>query len=116
MTAAARSMHVWAGYTLLLGICLLSIPNVILEIFGVETTEEVWIRVLGIAVISQSALYWHLARHPARHGLMTTVSERVFAAMALVILAVSLGPWQLALFGAVELAGAGWTYTSAQAR
>lgn len=116
MTTAARSMHVWAGYTLLLGICLLSIPNVILEIFGVETTEEVWIRVLGIAVISQSALYWHLARHPVRHGLMTTVSERVLAAIGLAILAASLGPWQLALFAAVELGGAGWTYTCAQAR
>lgn len=112
MTTAARSICVWAAYTLVLGVCLLSIPNVILELFGVETTQEVWIRILGMAVLSQAALYWHLARHPIRSGFLIAVGERVFAAIALVFFSLTTGPWQLWLFGVVELAGAGWTYWS----
>ncbi len=51
MSSATRSMAVWTGYVLFLGAGLLLIPNVILSVFRIEETDEVWIRIVGLLLI-----------------------------------------------------------------
>ncbi len=51
-------MAVWTAYVLLLGAVLLVIPNVLLSIFQIEETDEVWIRIIGLLLIGYGAYYW----------------------------------------------------------
>ena len=45
------------GYIWLTGLVLLIAPNILLSTFGLGTTTEVWIRVLGCVVTSLGAYY-----------------------------------------------------------
>lgn len=55
-------MAVWTGYVLLLGAGLLLIPNMILSVFQIEETEEVWIRIVGLLLLGYGAYYWTAVR------------------------------------------------------
>lgn len=112
---AIRSMQIWALYTLVLGLGLLAVPNLILETFGVERTTEVWIRVLGAALLAIDMIYWSLTNRRNPAALRVTVYERVFTAAILVVLAFIHGPWQLTLFAVIEVAGASWTWIALRA-
>ena len=48
MSNTARSIYVYGVYLVILGLTLLVIPNVPLPLFGLPTTNEVWIRIVGI--------------------------------------------------------------------
>jgi hypothetical protein len=51
MGASARSVLVFGVYLLGLGLVLLIVPNMLLSLFGMPTTTEVWVRVVGMLVI-----------------------------------------------------------------
>ena len=51
MSNTAKSVFVFAIYLFLLGITLLVTPNVLLTLFAYPTTEEVWIRVVGMLLV-----------------------------------------------------------------
>lgn len=110
--SAVRSLQAWTVYVLVIGISLLLVPNVILELFRVAETREVWIRVVGVVVIALGILYWSMVRREDMGGIRATVYERYFAAGALVILAITTGPWQLVLFGVMDFLGASWTFAA----
>ncbi len=48
---AGRSLFIFGIYLVLLGILLVGFPNFLLNVFGVPSSTEVWIRVSGILVI-----------------------------------------------------------------
>lgn len=110
MAGAKQSLVVWSIYVYVLGAVLLLIPNVLLGVFGIEETEEVWIRVVGVTVIALGVLYTGAVRAHTREMYMAAVWDRYVAVVLLVILAFTTGPWQLALFAAADLAGATWTW------
>jgi hypothetical protein len=112
MSAAMRSMQLWAIYALAVGLGLLLVPNLTIGVFGVEPTDEVWIRVVGVVVLALDIMYWSIVIRNDEKSLKATVYERWFAALALAILAATSGPWQLLLFAALDFAGATWTYAT----
>ena len=57
MTPAARSLQVFGIYLLVLAVGLALVPNVLLALFGMPPTQEVWIRVLGLLVGIVGAYY-----------------------------------------------------------
>lgn len=110
MDNAALSMKVFAAYLFALGVVLLIAPNVLLGLFGLPETREVWIRVIGVLVVNLSAFYWFAARHGARPLFRVSVFSRGFAFLAFAAFAlIGLVKPVLVLFGAVDLAGAVWT-------
>lgn len=109
MRNARQSLTVWAIYVYVLGAALLVIPNVILGLFGIAETDEVWIRVVGMLVIIFGILYSGALREETREMYLASVIARTFAAIVLVALAFTVGPWQLVLFAALDAAGAAWT-------
>ena len=115
MPKARQSLNVWAIYVYLLGAVLLLIPNVLLDVFGIANTEEVWIRVLGMAVFIFGVLYTGAVRADVREMYVASVVGRGFAVVVLVVLGLTTGPWQLILFAALDAAGAAWTWMSLQA-
>lgn len=88
MSKAAGSIVYFGVYILLTGLVLLIAPNILLTTFGLGSTNEVWIRVLGCVV---AALGW------------------IFVSfLSLVLMGLAKPP--LVLFGAVDLLGALWTW------
>lgn len=56
--------------------------------------------------------YFVMALTGANTMFPATVCGRGLVALALAVLAITTGPWQLALFAAVDSAGAAWTQLS----
>ena len=51
MSIIAKTLFVFGLYMLVLGVTVVLFPNFILSLFHVPTTNEVWIRVVGMLVI-----------------------------------------------------------------
>jgi uncharacterized membrane protein YesL len=111
MSKTAFTIKAFGGYLLLLGVGLVLAPNLLLSLLGVPQTTEVWIRVLGVVVITEGAYYWAAAQGEAIAFFRASVLARPlvllgFAAFALLGLASPV----LVLFGGVDAAGALWTW------
>lgn len=111
MNKSARSLFIFGVYMLLLGATLVLVPNVLLALFHVPTTDEVWIRVLGVLVIFLG-IYDVVA---ARHGLLALIAWTVPVRLSVIVffaafVGAGLAPPILLLFGAVDFAAALWTW------
>ena len=104
-------MFVFGIYLGGLGLILLLVPNLILQLFGVPPTHEVWIRINGMFVLCLSFYYVQTARNELTIFIRWTVWTRVaviflFAAFVLLVSA----PKALLLFGLIDLLAAMWTW------
>lgn len=111
MTHAARSIVYFGGYIFLTGLVLLVAPNVLLSMFGLGSTSEVWIRVLGCVVTALGAYYVVMGRAGVTAFFRATIWGRAWiflSFLALVVIGMAKPP--LVLFGAVDLLGAIWTW------
>ena len=116
MTSAARSIVYFGIYILLTGLVLLVAPNVLLSMFGLGSTTEVWIRVLGCVVTALGAYYVVMGRAEASSFFKATVWGRAWifvSFLGLVVVGMAKPP--LVLFGAVDLLGAIWTWRALKA-
>jgi hypothetical protein len=52
MSRAATSIFVYSFYLIVQGVLLPVIPNVALGLFGLPSTQEVWVRVLGYSLLA----------------------------------------------------------------
>lgn len=111
MSRSALTIKVAACYLLALGLGLMFVPNLLLTLFGMPPTREVWIRVLGVAVFNFGLGYWAAASSEALAFFRMSTYGRplVLVAFAAFVL-LGLAQPQLLLFGAVEAAGALWTW------
>jgi hypothetical protein len=111
MTPASKSVYYFGFYLALLAIILLAVPNTILELFQLQPTTEVWIRVLGVIVLNMGILYIFMAAN--NHVLFMTLSVYLRASVLLwfiLFVALEMAPVRLIIFGLVDAAGAAWTY------
>jgi len=110
MSSSARSVFVFGLYLVVLGIVLLVVPNFLLGMFGLPSTTEVWVRVVGMLVLFLGFYYVQAARKEMTDFFRWTVYLRatviVFFA-AFVLLDFANPP--LIMFGVVDLLGAIWT-------
>ena len=110
MSYSARTVFGFGIYLVILGITLIVAPNFLLGTFGLPTTNEVWIRVVGMLVLILAFYYTQAARKELTNFFQWTVYAR--ASVFVFFLAfVVLGFAQptLILFGAIDLLGAIWT-------
>ena len=113
---AQRSVMVFGVYLLALALALLVAPNMLLAIFGIPATQEVWIRVVGMLVGFLAYYYVRYGAGGARSFLELTIQVRLSVPvffLAFVLLAAA--PWQLMLFAVFDIVGAGWTWWALQA-
>ena len=113
MSKAALSVFVFGIYLILLGIILMVIPNVLLTIFGIPTTTEVWVRVVGMLVLLLGYYYTRASRNEKEmiSFFRWTVHARSSVIIFFIIF-VALGfvTPLLILFGVVDLVAAIWTW------
>lgn len=116
MSKSAQSVLIFGWYLVALGCALVSIPNVMLGLFGLPITSDVWIRVVGVLVLCLAFYYIQAARHGVVPMLRWTVYVRSSVIVffgAFVLLGFAEAP--LVMFGAVDLAAALWTYWALRA-
>ena len=113
MSNSAKTVFIFGCYLILLGLTLLLVPNLLLGLFRFLPTTEVWIRVVGMLVLFLAVYY--LVAAQAEIWLFMLWSTRLrgsviffFGAFVLA----GLAPPVLLLFGAVDLAGALWTWSA----
>lgn len=110
MSSSARSVFTSGIYHILLGGSLVIDPNFLLRLFGFPVTSEIWIRILGLALLSIA--FYDISA--ARANLVDFFRWSVLVRLPFVIflglfVAVGLVKTTAILFGIVELIGALWT-------
>lgn len=111
---SARTVQFWSYYVAIVGLLLAISPGFAFDLVGIELEGEVWVRVLGVAVLVLATYYYAAAISRARVVIVASLIGRVFAALALTLLWLTGGPWQLSLFAALDLIGASWTWQALQ--
>ena len=107
MNTAPKTLFIFGIYLCGLGLVLLLVPNLVLQVFGVPPTHEVWIRINGMFVLCLSFYYVQAARHQLTTFIRWTIWGRAavivyFAAFVLLVSA----PKALLLFGLIDLLSA----------
>lgn len=110
MSRAAMTVFVFSIYLYLLGLVLIAFPDLLLALFRIPTTTEVWIRVVGVLVLIIGLYYTTAARHELAPMLRATVVGR-FAVLVFFIgfVAAGFAPPILIAFGLIDAAAATWT-------
>lgn len=113
MSKTAFTVKAFGAYLVLLGITLVLIPNLLLGLFGIPSTSEVWIRVVGLLVFNIGVYYWYAAKSEAQPFFLASVYLRA-AVPAVFIAFVAFGMVSplLVLFGIIDLAGGLWTFVT----
>ncbi len=110
MSRAAKSVFIFAIYAVVLGITLVIVPNLLLGLFGVPPTSEVWIRVAGMLLIFIGVYYIWAARSEMTEFMRLTVYLRSSVVVFFIAyVALGFAPPTLILFGVVDLVAAMWT-------
>jgi hypothetical protein len=113
MSKIAKSLFVFGIYMLVLGVIVVVAPNFLLSLFHVPTTNEVWIRVVGMLVIFLGI--YDIVAAKGEHKLLIVWSIPVrFSVIVFfaVFVVAGLAPPILLLFGAIDSAGAIWTWSA----
>src|SRR5580704_13195262 len=82
-TKAASSVLWFGCYLLALGIGLVAVPNTVLGIFSVPSTNEVWIRVVGVLAFNMGFLYVRAALLGSTTFFELSVPPRIITFVAL---------------------------------
>lgn len=115
MSKAALSVFVFGIYVIVLGVILMVIPNVLLSIFGIPATTEVWIRVVGMLIFLIGYYYIQASRNEKKmiSFYRWTVHARSSVIVFFIIfVAFGFVTPLLILFGVVDLLAEIWTWKS----
>lgn len=110
MSKAAVSVRLFGIYVMVLGVSLAFAPNLVLGLFGIAPSTEVWLHVVGVLAFIIGVFDYVAAAAEYRPYFIATIGTRclVFASFVIFVL-LSMAPPVLILFGLVDLAGAAWT-------
>ncbi len=105
-----RSLTIFGLYSLIMGLILLLIPNLILPIVGIPVSDEPWIRLPGFVLICSSYYYLRSASDKNPDFALYTSHTR-FAAPLVVAFLVGTGKADLHFisFGVIDGLGGLWT-------
>ena len=113
MSRAARSLFVFGIYLAVLSLLLLLVPNLLLGLFGLGATTEVWIRVVGMLTLILSVYNILASRAELTPFIQWSVYARASVILFFIVFVVAgLAPPALIMFGGVDLAAAIWTGVS----
>ncbi|WP_299247413.1 hypothetical protein [uncultured Lacinutrix sp.] len=111
MSQSAKSVFIYGIYLVLIGLMLLFVPNLLLNLFGIEPTNEVWIRFEGILLMATAVYYFIGAKYELILILKTTAFIRFTVIVfftAFVIL--ELVPARIIIISVIDFLGGAWTY------
>ena len=111
MSKAAFTILAFGWYLLVLGVALVAVPNLLLGLFLMPQTSEVWIRVVGLLVFNIGVYYVYAAKSEATELFRISVFTRTLVLVAFAAFAFTgLAEPMLVGFGAVDFMGGLWTW------
>ena len=110
MKKSSTTLLVFGLYLIGMGLGFLFTPNIVLGIFGIPATDEVWPHVVGAIALVLAFYYISAARADLSAFAQWTVPARigVFLSFTAFVIAGLVGPIMIML-GSVDLLGALWT-------
>lgn len=88
ITALKWQLYV-SGYTLIIGLPLLVMPNEVISLLGFKVTEEPWARLAGMFLLSLSYISFGIYREKAVQMLFYSITVRIFIFVVLLFLAIA---------------------------
>ena len=111
MTNAAKSVYYFGFYLYATGLTLIFIPNVFLSTLQIPETSENWIRVVGVLAFCIGFYYHRTGATGNTSFLKLTIPTRILVFVSfLAFVAFQMVPPVLLGIGAIDLAGAIWTW------
>ena len=111
MSKAAFTVRAFGYYLIVLGVTLVAVPNLLLTVFLMPPTHEVWIHVVGVLVFNIGVYYIYAAKSEATAFFRASVFTRVLVLVSFAVFVfVGLAPPMLIGFGAVDFIGGLWTW------
>lgn len=111
MTRTAWTVQAFGAYLIVLSLGLMAAPNVLLPLFGMARTSEVWIRVAGLVVFNEGVCYWFAAKSNATPFFRASFYLRCLAPVVFgTFVLAGLASPPLIAFGLVDLAAGVWTF------
>jgi len=111
MSQSAISVFIYGIYLAFIGLMLLFVPNVLLNLFDIESTSEVWIRFEGVLLLSTAVYYFIGTKYELIVILKTTAYIRFTVIVfftAFVLL--ELVPPRIIIISVIDFLGGAWTY------
>ena len=113
MSKSAQSLFVFSIYQFILGLILLVLPNVLLNLFFLPETNEVWIRVVGMLVLILGFYDFQASKNEMINFFQWSVYARAMVPIFFIVFVLlDFAPPVLILFGIFDAAGALWTHLS----
>ena len=111
MKKSATSVFVWGIYAVFSGITFLLVPNLPLTLLGLGESQEVYPRLLGVAITMLGYFYIRAARQESMTPLYAwSVHARMGLSVAIIVLVIlDLAKPAMLGFAVTELAGSLWT-------
>jgi len=111
MKRRGTSLTVFGSYVLLVAATLLLVPNLMLGVFGLPETDEVWVRVVGIPLVLLGVYYFLAGRHRLEPFIRWSIPARASVVLLYAGLVVfGLAQPILLMIGLVDAIGALWTW------
>jgi hypothetical protein len=105
------SLVVQSIYVVLTGLQLIFVPNMMLNMFGFDATSEIWIKVLGVVVLSLSIMYYTISKSGSKDVVRATMLARLFVGLGFTLLALTgQAKLTLILFAGIDIVTAVWTW------
>ncbi len=113
MSKSAKSVLVFSIYLFVLGLILIIIPNILLSVFGLPKTNEIWIRVVGVLALFLGYYYFQTSKNEIKIFFRWSVYARTGVLLFFIgFVLFDLAPPTLILFGLVDAIAALWTFLS----
>jgi hypothetical protein len=94
-----------AAYAFLLGLPLLLFPNAVIPLLGFDPTEEPWVRIAGMFLLSLTMISIGIFRSPTIGSIRGSIVVRSWFIVVLCALAVTGYPWGLYAIATIVLVG-----------
>jgi hypothetical protein len=110
MSKPALTIRVYSYYLFLLGAGLIVIPNTVLGLLHFPSTNEIWIRVLGLFTFTVGTYYFSASAQEQTAFFKATVGSRLLFFIMIVIFTVIFEQKPILIgVGSFDLFGALWT-------
>lgn len=113
MNSPSFTSKAFGVYVIAASVPLILAPNLSLGLLGFPPAHEIWVRVLGLVATVLGYYYVAAGLGNARPFFVASVYGRfMFCAGCIGLVFLVSAPWQLLTFGAVDVAGALWTFAA----
>jgi len=110
MSKAAVSVFAVGLFLIMTGIGFFIVPNLVLSLFCIPPTDEVWIRIVGMMVLFIGYYYTVAARKELKDFFNATIHVRLVCFLCFLVLVLTKIAYPiLIIFGIIDLIGAIWT-------